>query len=504
MHEAVLGALAGLPSLSEPQLSGVITTLGSMRPHLLRQVALRDDLTDENRVRLVEVAEGYLVVGLLELLPADPELLDVAARDHRELPGLIGLCGKRGWDVKAVELAGGVEAAEVSAVATQWNRMVGTELPEPLVVALVNSALTDRGEPPELEGLDRWQRDRLWERLRVEQEQRDGAAWSVLEDRLVVWRTLAAGPHGETVRRIVLDRASTLSDELLMTCLPVMTRDFGAGGKYLQGIRLQSAAKHVRRWPRLRQIAAVPLAELVRDVVAKGWEPGSRLTGADWEDIAALAELTDDGDLLRSVVVSVRESCSSADRDRALSPKDADIRAGAIERLVANPWTPSDALLDLVPLLDEPSLDAVERRSAGELNSASRSRREQLTKLSQTKKPSLVRVPTDTELAKEQDPAAILAGHLRNLHGRAAQRDLTTTGLLQSRYTTPEVLRALPARQVLDSPGQVKQVAEMIAEVCGDAEKCWSSLATVSDEDVPRALTSRSGWVKTDVEVLLD
>ncbi|RSD13560.1 hypothetical protein [Amycolatopsis eburnea] len=488
MHEAVLGALAGIPSLSESQLSGVITTLATMRPHLLRQVALRDDLTDETRLRLVEVAEGYLVVDLLELLPADPGLIDAAARHPRELPGLIGLCGKRGWDGKAIELAGGVEAAEVGSVATRWSRAVGSELPEPLVVALVNSALTDRGEPPELEGLNRWEHNRLMERLRTEREQREQAAWSLLEERPAVWRVLVAGPHGETVRRMLLERAGTLSDELLMACLPVVTRDFGAGGKYVQGIRLQSAADHVRRWPRLRQIAAVPLAEFVRDVVARGWEPVSRYSGPDWDDIAALAELTDDGDLLRSVVVSIRESCRGSDRDRALSAKDADVRASAIELLVANPRTPRDALLDLVPLLDEPSLLAVERRSEDELTSASRSRREQLAWQAQTKKPPLIRVPTDAELAGEQDPAAILAGHLRNLRGRAAQRDLTTAGLLQSRYSTPELLRALPARQVLDSPGQVKQVAKMIAEVCGDDEKSWLSLASVSDENISRTL----------------
>ncbi len=357
------------------------------------------------------------------------------------------------------------------------------------MVALVNSALTDRGERPELEGLDRWQRNRLVERLRAEQEQRERAAWSVLEDRPAVWRALTVGPHGDTIRQILLERVGALSDELLMTCLPVVTRDFGSSSEYVQGIRLQSAADHVRRWPRLKRIAAVLLAEFVRDVVANGWQPVRRYGGPDWDDIAALAELTDDSDLLRSVVVSVRESCSSSDRDRVFSPKDAEVRADAIEMLVANPQTPRDALLDLVRLLDEPSLVAVERRSEGELNSASRARREQLTKSSSTKKPMLVPVPTDAEFAGEQDPAASLAGHLLSLRSRAEQRDLTTTGLLQSRYTTPELLRALPARQVLDSPGKVRLVAEMVAEVCGDVEKSWSSLAAIHDESVPRALT---------------
>lgn len=228
---------------------------------------------------------------------------------------------------------------------------------------------------------------------------------------------------------------------------------------------------------------------MTREALESGWQPVPQYGNPEWDAITALAELSDDSQLLSPVVTALQTAAPSRYSARDNLEKWFSQRAAAVAALTTSPHVPRSDLIALVPILDESALEAAYQHSEGELRSVCL---EQLTRLrgeAEEARPKFVAVPNDDELAQQDDAAAVLHTHLKNLKGRAAQRDLTIDGLLRSRFTTPDILRFLPASRVLDSAEQAEQVAEMLVSACGDDQHRWSALPTRCVPPPARATT---------------
>lgn len=130
----------------------------------------------------------------------------------------------------------------------------------------------------------------------------------------------------------------------------------------------------------------------------------------------------------------------------------------------------------------------------GALREACDTQRATLERAAEMQKPKIIPVPDDEELAAVDEPAAMLRIQLKHLKGRAAQCDATIDGILQSRFTTPDILRSLPAFRVLDRAVQADQVAAMIAAVCGDNLERWNALPSLCDPP-PARKTTFGAWL---------
>lgn len=490
MDSAVVAALACSRSLSSAQLQGVVTAVAVLRPRLLLELAGRDDLNDDVRTHLLREAPAYLVIDLLKVWPPDLGLVKVATEVHGVLPDLVVLCGDRGWVEHAADLAGQVGWTDVQQVAHRWSEHGPGEIPDSVRISLVDAALTEREPRPKLSSLTEWEQRELLDRLHEERTARARIAWSLLEQRQELWAELAQhGAHAMQVRRILLEYPDELADDVLLACLPEVLSEQLRDKEYMAGIRLQSAAGHVRRWPRLRQIATQELERLVREVVDGGWTPQGEFGRPDWNGITALAELSNDTQLLTAAVTTTQTAEPSRYKTSESLKSWFDERAAAVAALTMNPDVPRSDLIALVPTLDEHALEAAHRHSDGALKSACQEQLAQRREAAAQQRPRFVEVPDDDELAEHDDPAAVLHAHLKHLKGRAAQRDLTIDGLLRSRFTTPEILRALAAARVLDSAEQAERVAALLAAACGDDHLRWSALPTHCDPPPARAVT---------------
>lgn len=466
--------------------------MAAIQPQLLAELAGRSDLCDEQRKHILREASRYVVVDLLGAWPPDQDLVRAAVESHGALPELIVFCGTQRWTELAAELAGQVDWSDVRQVVARWSHTHGGEVPELVRLALVDAALNEREPRPELSSLSEWEKQRYLERLSQERTARASAAWSLLECHPDLWVALARdNEHSMQIRRILLEHPDELSDEVLLACLPEVLSVQLRGETYLTGARLDQALVYVRRWPQLRRLAEGELRGLVREVVEDGWTAVARYGGADWSAIEALAVLSDDTGLLAEVVESIRgvEPPRYRTQDRNYLEKWLDDRANAMVALATSPHVPDSSLITLLPTLDERALEAVCQHSEGDLRSACEETLSTLRQAAESKRPKLIEVPSDDELARHGDPAAVLHAHLKNLKGRAAQRDLTIEGLLRSRFITPEILRSLPAPNVLDSAEHAELVAEMLAAVCGDDYARWSSLQSRCDPPPARTTT---------------
>ena len=492
VHPAVVAALARVRLSSPAQVRSLVTAVAQIQPGLLVELADRADLDSDLREHLVREAPPYLVVELLESWAPDPGLVRAVVEAHGALPELVVLCGARGWMELAAELAAHVEWTRVRSLPARWSKAVDVELPPSVQSALVEAALTEREPSPDLASTNDWERREALDRLRQEQTERDQVAWSLLEGHPQQWASWArAGEHAPRIQRILLDHADELADEVLVTCVPEVVGERLPDMKVLQGVRLSMAARYVRRWPRLREVAAEELRGLVTEVTGGDWKPVDRYSGPDWNGIAALAELSDDTQLLTDTVAAVRnaEPSTYETRDRQRLERWHDERAAAVAALTTNPHVPRTELIAWLPTLDEKALGAILQHSEGELRSACAAQASRLRQVAEEQRPKMIEVPNDDELAEHDDPTAVLRTHLKNLKARAAQRDVTIDGLLRSRFTTPEILQALPAVRVLDAAEHAAQVAELLAEACGQDQQCWSALPGLSDPPPARTIT---------------
>ncbi|MFJ8963644.1 hypothetical protein ACIRG5_30070 [Lentzea sp. NPDC102401] len=492
MDSAVLTALVRSPVLSTAQLRGIIMAVAAIRPQLLLELAGRSDLCDEQRKHMLREAPRYVVVDLLGAWSPDQDLVRAAVESHGAGPDLIVFCGARSWTELAAELAGQVDWSDVQQVASRWSHTLGEEMPVAVRLSLVDAVLTERDPRPELSSLSEWEKQRFFERLDQERAARASTAWSLLERHPELWVTLARdNERSMQIRRILLGGPDELSDEVLLACLPEVLSVQLRGKSYLTRARLHQAALYVRRWPQLRHLAADELHALVREVVDDGWTAGARHGGADWRAIEALAELSDDSKLLEQAVEAIRntEPPSYRTQNRNYIEEWLDDRAKAVVALVMSPHVPGSSLITLVPILDERALETVCLHSEGDLQSACEEALSELRQVAESKRPRLIEVPSDDELRGHDDPVAVLHTHLRNLKGRAAQRDLTIEGLLRSCFVTPEILQCLPAPDVLESAEHAELVAEMLAAECGDDYARWSSLQSRCDPPPARTTT---------------
>ncbi len=492
MSPAVVAALARLRSLSAAQVRGVVTAVARSQPRLLVELAGRNDLDDGLREYLVREAPSYLVVELLGDWALDPGLVRAAVEVHGPLPDLVAWCGAHGWMELACELAGCVEWTSVRSVAFRWSRVVDEEMPSSVRLALVDAALTEREPPPDVMSMSEWERREVLERLDQERTERAETAWSLLEQHPQLWASSARdGAHAMLIRRILLKYPHELTDEALLACIPEVISEKLRDAEYLQGERLCVAARHLRRWARLRQLAADELRGLVHEVVDGGWTPVDRYIGPEWRAIAALAELSEDVQLLTDTVAVLRtaEPSDHQPRDRERLAQWHDERVTALAVLTTNSRVPRAELIAWLPTLDERALEVIHQNSEGELRAASAAQLARVRQAAEEQRPKLIEVPNDDELVEHDDPAAVLCTHVKYLKARAAQRDVTIDGLLRSRFTTPEILRVLPAAGVLDAAEQADQVAELLATACGDDQQRWGMLPALLDPPPKRTVT---------------
>jgi hypothetical protein len=494
MEAAVLAALARRPGLSVVQLRGVLGTVATLAPGLIADLSDRDDLDDELRGEIIRRAPRHRVVDVLGRWPAAPEWVDVVLAAHGAFPELVMYCDGQGWEGLAVETASQVDVEDVDHVEERWIRTRGP-LPSAVRIALVHAALTERMPRPRLTEMSEWERREAMERLSHEEDRRQRIAWHLLEPAPELWEELAReGKHAMHVRRILLERPEKLADKVLLACLPAVTNDnLRDGDDLFAGIRLTEAADCVRRRPRLCDIAAAELKRLVREAVEDGWTPTGRFTG--WKEITALAELTDDPALLVDAVTATRNAAepNSTRQHGEKEPSWSEERAATVAALTANPATPRNELTALLPALDEAALLAVTRHSGGDLQAAACARLAKLRE-EEARHPTLIQIPSDEELADLDDPAEELRTHLKHLRTRAEQRDTTCEGLLRSRFTTPSILRDLPAHRVLESREQADLTARMIAETCGDNLTRWNGIAAHLDPP-PRKAVTFGAWL---------
>lgn len=498
MDRSIVEALAGSQSLSPVQLLGVITVASRLEPTVLPELAARSDLDIELRTHLLQEAPRHLVVDLLNAWPPDPGLVTAAAGAHGAMPDLVAHCGAQGWDDLAGTLSQQLDWTDIMHTAYLWSQQASAEMPAAVRVALVHAGLTEREPRPDLSSMSQWEKREMLERLEQEHAARHRAVWSLIERHSQLWESLAHDEqYGGQLQRILLEHADELTDEVLLACRPEIVSEQLRGAKYIMGIRLERAAELAQRWPRLRVIAQADLDRLVREVIDAGWTPAERYTGPDWPAIAALAEISDDTQLLSSCIAAIRSAQPPARnyRDREREHRWSEQRADTLAALATNPHVPRDDLIALVPLLDQPSLEAIHERSHGELRDACSTQLARLRHADEVQRPRITSVPDDDELTALEDPVSVLQAHLKHLKHRAAQRDATIDALLRSRFTTPDMLRALPAFRVLDSPEQAGQVAGLIVEVCGNSRRRWDALPGHCDPP-PDRKTTFGAWLE--------
>ncbi|SEB47966.1 hypothetical protein SAMN04489727_2074 [Amycolatopsis tolypomycina] len=474
----------------------MIEVLAQLEPQRLTDFAERDELDDAARMLIMQRAPRYLVVRILERWHPDLALVEAARAAQGAFVELVLYCEGQGWRDRAIDLASQLEASEVDYLTEQWARDHGA-VPESLRIALVHAALADRAPRPNVTELSNWERQELLNQLAAEERRRARAAWRILEPAPELWEPLARnGDDAPQVRRILLDSAEQLKDAVLMACLPTVTGDnLRDGDDLMAGVRLTLAADLVRRWPRLRQIAREDLSRVVREAREDGWKPAGRFH-TSWDEIAALAELSDDTNLLvDAAAAAAADKPGYSSRSGGTEPTWEDKRARAIGALAANPATPRSDLARLVPALEEQALLAMLPHSDGDLETAVRGRLDEIRRAVAASRPILIEVPSDDELARSANPEDELRRHLKHLKARAEQRDLTCDGLLGSRFTTADILRMLPAHRVLESENQASLVAGLIAEACGGDPNRWAALPGQLDPP-PRKSVKFDTWLR--------
>lgn len=514
MDAALIEALVRRDALTNEAVRGLIPIMASIAPERLPDLADRPDLDDASRAELLRAARPYEVTEMLDRWPPNVELVDLAVLVHGSSPRLVAYCGAQGWVAKAARLAAGVRPEEATAVPARWEDQVGYPVPPEVRLALLDAAVVDRSGPtPDFSSMMDWERRDFFEQVEREEEAETRRVWHLIEAVPELWTELAReGRHAVVVRAVLLDRRADLPDDVLIACLPTITHDALRSGTeddrlrpWRAGLRLSSTASYVRRRPRIRAIAPDALRRVVREAVEDGWTPRDRiLRQPDWPAIAGLAVLTDDADLLAAAAAAATAGAATAtaraatarnhpaEPSRPSLPDTADWsaeRAEAVVALVDNPATPRAALVALVPTLDKRTLNLILERGESELADACHAQLERLRRDAEARRPRLVAVPSDDELARTADPVAELRGHLRHLRASAAQRDLTADGLLRSRYTTPELLRAVPARHVLACSARAGQVADIIIEACGDDLDRWQALGSWTGTKPPPTMT---------------
>ncbi|MEU5695057.1 hypothetical protein [Actinosynnema sp. NPDC020468] len=482
-------ALVSLDDLSTGQRRGAVVALADLEPHVLVELAERDDVPADIRVDLVREVPEFLLEQVLRALPWADELFRAAVEKHGATPALVVLCAANGRRADAVGLAGRLRPAMTTTVEYQWEREFGEPLPPEVRSALVRAVLAEPHPPLDLSGMNRWQRDRALDQATAAEGVRRERLWHLVKPDPERWVRHAEDPdHGADLRQVLLDHADGLPDAVLLACLPTVTSEAlrRKPNELLTGVRLRQTAEWVRRHPRIRELAPEDLARVAREVVEDGWRAsGWKHTGPDWAEITAFAELGSDPEHLAAAVTALG-AAKAPDRDLALWH---DERARAVAALGANPRVPVDALLAVLPTLDRHALEVLVPHRDPALEQAARDHLDRLRSAAVAREPVIVAVPSDEELATLPDPVAALRGHLRHLRGRAAQRDATCAGLLRSRFTTADVLRELPAVLVLESAEQAAEVARSIARTCGDDLRHWRNLAALKDTPLARKTT---------------
>lgn len=485
--------------------------LGKVLPQLLARItdpAMRAQLVHgASREQVItQVLQGTLTAADLPLIVdahrVSPELVAAVARHPRQVPA-------------AIELLDTLGRHDIESVVTHWKLSFpgpvrldkdAPPLPDALHAALLERCLAPLSQALEQPDDPEWDFDWVrWAETPASgwDTHFDGPAWRVLEARPDRWHELAAHPRlGRAVQHLLLDNADTenVSDELLAACLPALPLSELADlarPMYTQLERLSHVAARAGRHPRLLALAGTQLHAVADECVQRG-----RLLYANTiktlrkrsdHQVARLAEnlaqLSDNSQHLDkaagflvqlpqpSVVVSPTRS-AALDRwqqeegnvARYLLSMFKDFRIKAYAALAENPHTAHDTLtghltelhpVEVAWLYENDDTPGWLREAAGAL-------------VAETADDGVLRVLTDEELDNCPDPQALMQAWLDapredELYDRAERAILT------SRHRTEQLLRQLPAEQLLthDVPDAAVPI---LIRLCHDDPARWTAL----------------------------
>ncbi|XVV10142.1 hypothetical protein ACQP2X_35610 [Actinoplanes sp. CA-131856] len=486
MDSPLLAALAELDGLTDTQQRSLISVVAQIEPYLLLTIADRKDLTTDTVVALLCTAPSHLLPQAMERIQPDQAVLITVAEISGASPALVIYCGRQGWTEQAAVLAERLGPEDVETVVNRWAHQLKIEPPDSVYRSLLTATFTETEPRPALSGMSDWERSKAIERLRAQEELRTRRAWRLLERIPHLWEeAVQHGPHVVQIQRVLLKSAHDLPDAVLRASLPQILGEQlrEHHDAFFADIRLAQLLPYLRRWPRLRQLFAENLVRVLREAVEDGWTPhGERYSGPSWHSLEAVAELTTDAGQLAEAVAALKAKNPWAQRSDPAEAERWDAeRADAAAALAANPRTPPEAFLDVLPMLDEAALRRIQPHLANTAAAAAVDNQLQnLAQAAESRQPHIIEVPSDRDLAQLAEPMQELRRHLRHLRGRAQQRDATCDALLRSAFTDDEILKALPAKRVLNSPEQAARAARMISDTFGDDPERWKALTVLA------------------------
>ncbi|MER8073170.1 hypothetical protein ABTZ59_33435 [Streptomyces sp. NPDC094034] len=343
--------------------------------------------------------------------------------------------------------------------------------------------------------------------------------WALLEPAPArpLWPALVRhAEFGRMITGILLHRADDLDDSVLLACLEVAfpavseedaDKDDLFCGTLGASLTLDSVARTTTRHPRafllhgpaLRDAVAAAAAELTGEVGEEG------IYESAWDVFETLAGVCTSPDVLRDAARCLDQAAPPTwQRHRRQTPEWTAARSQAAGALALNPFCPPEALTLLAPFLGETVAarfiehpDELTRDTAARIvnQALERAHRTAPASPAPSHQPAIPAVPSDDNLAEQNDPTAALSAFLP-LKGPAARRRETAQAILNSRYADASHLGQLPAVLVLAHTEHAPAVAALLLQELGDRGEAWEAFrrsALRLTPNAPKALGTLIG-----------
>lgn len=322
--------------------------------------------------------------------------------------------------------------------------------------------------------------------------------WALLEAAPVrsLWPELMRDvDSGRLITNLILNRADDLDDPVLLACLESAFPDRGKseekddlfsgtfGASLILGRLAGITARHPRAFllhgPVLRDAIATSAGEMTGEIRDEGIHESS------WDIFEALAGVCTTPAVFTDAAQCLAQATPPTWQQRP-TPQWIAARSQAADALARSPFCPAEALVLLAPFLGEAVAahfvehpDGRVREAAARMvdEATERIRRSRPAAPTSCTQPAAPVVPSDDDLARQDDPAAMLSAFLP-LKGPAALRRETARAILDSRYADVSHLRQLPAALVLAHAAHASVVASLLLEELGDHGKAWKRFQT--------------------------
>ncbi|MFE2038449.1 hypothetical protein ACFXBB_35535 [Streptomyces scopuliridis] len=320
--------------------------------------------------------------------------------------------------------------------------------------------------------------------------------WALLEPAPArpLWPALVRhAQFGRMITGLLLHRADGLDDPVLLACLEVAfpadpeedaDKDDLFSGTLGASFTLDSVARTTNRHPRalllhgpaLRDAVAAAAAELTGEVDEEG------IYERNWDTFETLARVCTSPDVLRDAARCLDQAAPPTwQRHQRPTPEWTAARSQAADALALNPFCPTEALAPLASFLGETvaarfieHTDEKTRETAARIvdQAVERVQRTASASPAPSHQPTIPAVPSDDNLAEQNDPTAALSAFLP-LKGPAARRRETAQAILNSRYADASHLGQLPAILVLTHTEHAPAVAALLLQELGDRSEAW-------------------------------